>query len=90
LVDDQTLEAIYEAVGCLELALPYADDLPAAISKLPRNLRITPDIALNFRAPKRNRGLRHALTSWATVPETPVNEDGNLQFLENKIRLPKH
>ena len=66
--------------------LPNADDFPSPAPELAGNALIAGHVGLAFTVPELSVGLRAGVALGAAVPETSVDEDGDLMLWEPKAQ----
>jgi hypothetical protein len=73
--------------GFLEGVLPDANDFPSLPAELAVDAFIAGHVVCSFFIPECTVGFRAGVALRAAVPETSVDEDGDLLFGERKVRL---
>lgn len=74
-------------IARLQLMLPDANHGPTAYTQVAVYLAVTGPVALDLLPPERRAGLRPRYVLGAAVPEAAVDEDGDAEPGEDKVRL---
>ncbi len=67
--------------------MPDADDFPSLLPELAVDAFVARHVVLSLFIPELPVGLRPRVALWAAVPETSVDEDGDLLFGKRKVGL---